>query len=354
MKYFYCCLIVLLFAFNADAKHNESRFFGADNHHINYIGRVDFSNPAKPRFWSPGVYVQAKFQGRSLELYLNDEQPDRNNYNYIEVAIDNNEPVRIRLTAKENHLTVATDLPDGDHIVIICKDTESGMGYIDFVGMKCEKLLSLKKPKRKMEFIGDSITCGAGTDESEIKCNKGLWFDEHNAYMSYGATVARELNAQYYLTSVSGIGMIHSCCNMAITMPQVFDKVILRNDSIRWDFSRYTPDVVTICLGQNDEIQDSAAFCSAYLKFVNRIRTYYPKADIVCLSSPMANAELTGMLKHLIPSVVKAANKAGDKRVTYFFFSRSYNSGCGGHPNMAEHQLIAAQLAAYLKELESW
>lgn len=354
MKYLYCCLIALLFVFNASAKHNEARFFGADDHHINYIGRVDFSNPAKPRFWSPGVYVQAKFQGTSLEIYLNDEQPDRNNYNYIEVVVDNNKPVRIRLNQKENHLMVATDLPSGDHIVTICKDTESGMGYIDFVGMKCDKLLSLKKPKRKIEFIGDSITCGAGTDESEIKCDKGLWFDEHNAYMSYGATVARQLNAQYHLTSVSGIGMIHSCCNMTVVMPQVFDKMMLRNDSIRWDFSRYTPDVVTICLGQNDGVQDSTAFCSAYLKFVNRIRTYYPKADIVCLSSPMANEELTGMLKRLIPSVVKAANNAGDKRVTYFFFSRSYNSGCGGHPNMAEHQLIAAQLTAYLKDLENW
>jgi lysophospholipase L1-like esterase len=354
MKYLYCSLITLLFAFQAFAKHNDVRFFGADDHHINYIGRVDFSNPAKPRFWSPGVYIQAKFKGTSLEIFLNDEQPDRNNYNYIEVAIDDNKPVRIRLTQKENHLIVANDLPDGDHIVTICKDTESGMGYIDFIGMKCDKLLSLKKPKHKIEFIGDSITCGAGTDESEIKCYKGLWFDEHNAYMSYGPTVARQLNAQYHLTSVSGIGLIHSCCNMPITMPRIFDKLMLQKDSIGWNFNRYTPDVVTICLGQNDGVQDSTAFCSAYLNFINHIRTYYPKADIVCLSSPMADKELTYTLKHFITSIVEAANKSGDKRITYFFFSRSYNSGCGGHPNMAEHQLIAAQLATYLKDLENW
>jgi lysophospholipase L1-like esterase len=48
-------------------------------------------------------------------------------------------------------------------------------------------------------------------------------------------------------------------------MPQVFDKVNMRIDSIPWDFKQYTPDVVTITLGQNDGIQDSVAFCSDYV-----------------------------------------------------------------------------------------
>lgn len=353
MKYSYCCLIALLFAFKVSAKRGETRFFGADDKHINYIGRVDLINPEKPRFWSPGVYVQAKFEGTSLEIFLNDER-DGSNYNYIEVAIDDNKPVRIKLTQKQNHLTIANDLPPGEHIVTICKDTESGIGYIDFVGMKCDKLLPLKKPKRKIEFIGDSITCGAGSDESEIKCNKGQWFDEHNAYMSYGPRTARQLNAQYHLTAVAGIGMIHSCCNIGITMPEVFDKVMLRNDSIKWNFSRYTPDVVTICLGQNDGVQDSAKFCGAYLAFINRVHAYYPKADIICLGSPMADETLTGMLKRFIPAIVQAANNAGNRQVTCFFFSRSYNGGCGGHPDMEQHGLIAEQLAAYIRDLENW
>jgi lysophospholipase L1-like esterase len=353
MKYIYCCLLILSLALSAQAKHFEASFFKADNRHINYIGRVDFSDPAKPRFWAAGVYIQAKFEGPSLEIFLNDEQ-DGHNYNYIEVVIDDKAPVRIRLTQKENHLILADHLPAGEHIVTICKDTESGIGYIDFIGMKCEKLLPLKKPKRKIEFIGDSITCGAGSDQSEIKCDKGQWFDQHNAYMSYGPRVARQLDAQYHLTAVAGLGVIHSCCGIDLTMPQVFDKVLLRDNKINWDFSRYTPDVVTICLGQNDGVQDSTAFCSAYLAFINRIHTYYPKADIVCLGSPMADELLTGMLKRFIPAIVKAANDAGDKHVTCFFFSRSYNSGCGGHPNMEEQGLIAEQLGAYLKDLEDW
>ncbi|MEZ4931043.1 MAG: hypothetical protein R2788_02790 [Saprospiraceae bacterium] len=48
---------------------------------------------------------------------------------------------------------------------------------------------------------------------------------------------------------------------MDVVMPPVFDNVDMRYDSIEWDFSKYQPDVLTICLGQNDGVQDSTAFC---------------------------------------------------------------------------------------------
>jgi len=356
MRSIFCLIIVALSIFYAHAKparDQNLKFFKADDQHISYVGRIDFTDPLKPKFWSPGVYVQAKFEGTSLEIFFNDEQP-YDNYNYLEIAIDNQPPFRIKATGKSNHIMVADHLSPGAHTVIICKDTESGMGYIEFLGLKCAKLLTVKKPHHKIEFIGDSITCGSGTDLSATTCATGKWFDEHNAYMSYGPLVARQLDAEWHLTSVSGIGLIHSCCNMNVTMPQVFDKVILRSDSLKWDFNKYTPDVVTICLGQNDGKQDSTAFCSAYVTFINRVRTYYPKADIVCLSSPMANTELTIMLKKYITGIQQYLNDHGDKKVYHYFFTRSYNDGCADHPDMAQHVLIAQQVTEYIKGLEKW
>jgi len=357
MKYTFCLLLSLLTTFCAfakPAKHNDVTFYKADNKNIKYIGRVDFSDPEKPRFWSPGVYVQAKFKGTSLSISVNDEELYGKTHNYLEIVIDDNKPYRIQTTGKTNVIEVAKDLSPGVHTVTICKDTESGIGYIDFLGFKCEKLLPVSEPKHKIEFIGDSITCGSGIDESVVKCDKGQWYDQHNAYLSYGPLVARELNAQWHITAVSGIGLIHSCCNMNILMPQVFDKVDLRDDSLKWIFSKYTPDVVTICLGQNDGKQDSTAFCSAYVAFVNRIRTYYPKADIICVSSPMANAELRTMLKKYITGIQQYLNNQGDKKVYHYFFEQSYNDGCGTHPGMAQHVLIAQQLAAYIKQVKNW
>src|SRR4029077_4929292 len=132
--------------------------------------------------------------------------------------------------------------------------------------IRCAKLVKPPSKRiRKIEFIGNSITCGTGSDLSEIPCGKGKWQDQHNAYMSYGAVTARTLGAQYHLSAVSGIGLMHSCCNMNIIMPQVFDKISMRNDTIKWDFKMYQPNVVTVCLGQNDGIQDSATFCKNYI-----------------------------------------------------------------------------------------
>jgi lysophospholipase L1-like esterase len=347
------CFILALSSLCGIAKADTLHFYGADNPKIKYVGRIEFSNPLAPRFWNPGVYVQAKFKGTSLVISVNDEEL-WGSHNYLEIAIDNNKPTRIQTTGKTNVIKVAENLSPGVHTVTICKDTESGIGYIEFVGLKCEALLPVSSPKRKIEFFGDSITCGMASDESVIKCDKGKWYDQHNAYMSYGPITARALNAEWQVTAVSGIGLIHSCCNLKITLPQVMDKVKLYADSIKWNFKSYVPDVVTICLGQNDGIQDSVAFCGAYVKLIDSIRTHYPKADIVCLTSPMGNAELTVALKKYISGIEQYMHTNGDKKVSHYFFSRSFNDGCGGHPSVAQHEVIAKELIGYVKGLERW
>jgi lysophospholipase L1-like esterase len=246
-------------------------------------------------------------------------------------------------------------LKNGRHTITIYKNTEANIGYLEFIGFKCKKLLPLPvKPKRKLEFIGNSITCGTGVDQSVVPCGKGKWHDQHNAYMSYGPRIARALNAQYHISAYSGIGLIHSCCNIATTMPEIFDKVNMRDNTIPWDFKSYQPDVVTICLGQNDGIQDSVKYTSAYVKFIETIRNHYPKAEIICLTSPMADARLTATMKNYLTGIVMYLNKKGDKGVDKFFFSRSWNNGCDGHPDLNDHEAIAGVLESFLKKKMKW
>lgn len=351
MKILYAFLLYLLIVGVCYAK--PVQLYKADNAYLHYVGRIDFSNKLKPRFWNPGVYVQARFEGTSVEVMIDDEVEYNKYHNYIEIAIDNRTPFRVQTTGKTNVIKAAENLPAGVHTITICKDTESGIGYLEMVGLKCEKLLPWKNNTRhKIEFIGNSITCGTGSDLLVKPCGQGEWYDQHNAYMSYGPTTARLLNAEWQLTAVSGIGLIHSCCDMDIVMPQVFDKVNLRVNQQSWDFSRYIPDVVTICLGQNDGKQDSVAFCSAYVSFINTIKSHYPKAAIVMLNSPMADESLTAVLKKYILGIEASFNKGSN--VHHYFYSRRFHSGCGDHPDMAEHQLMAKELSAYIKQLEMW
>ena len=353
-----CLALIILvhkFAF-ALPKGDGLKFYSADNSNIRYVGRVDFSNKLKPRIWAPGVYIQAKFKGPQCEIILNDEALGGNNLNYLEIVIDGNKPYRIQTTGKENVIKGPEGLPDGEHTILICKDTESNIGYIDFVGFRCEELLTLPaRPRRKIEYFGDSITSGTGMDQSVLPCGKGKWYDQHNAYMSYGPRTARNLNADWQLTALAGIGLVHSCCDLKVVLPQIVDKTFIVADSITWNFKNYQPDVVTICIGQNDgPQQDSTVYCSTYIKMLSAMRQHYPKADIVCLSSPMADATLTAVLHRYLTGIVATMNAHGDKKVSKYFFSRQYHNGCGGHPDIDDHKLIADELTAYIKQLKNW
>lgn len=328
------------------------RYYAANDKLIRYTGRIDFSNRLAPRCWSPGVYMEAKFEGSDCEVIVNDEEL-YGNHNYLEVVVDG-QARRIQTTGKSTVVKVAEALGSGTHSLLICKNTESNIGWIEFAGVRCRKLVALPAaPSRKIEFIGNSITCGASSDLSGIPCGAGKWHDQHNAWLSYGPRVARALQAQWHLTAVSGIGLMHSCCKLEILMPQVFDKVQLRTDSIAWDFSKYQPDLVTVCLGQNDGVQDSTVFCSRYIDFLGRLRKVYPKAVIMCLSSPMADSTLNAVLRRYIGAIVGDAGRR-DKKIHAFFYSRRYFHGCDTHPDVEEHGEMAKELGAYIKKVMQW
>jgi lysophospholipase L1-like esterase len=344
----------LFFSERSYSQQQPHSFFAADHPYIQYTGRIDYINPKLPRFWQPGVYITARFSGPDCAIILNDEILWGKNHNYLEIVVDG-KAIRVQTKAKRDTIIVAENLSADEHSLVVCKNTEANIGYLELVGIICKKLIKPSpKPVRKIEFIGNSITCGAGADPSEIPCGKGVWQDQHNAYMSYGPTTARALNAQYHLSAVSGIGLMHSCCNMNIIMPPVFDKISMRNDTIAWDFNKYQPDAVTICLGQNDGIQDSTAFCNNYIAFIKQLRGHYPKATLICLTSPMADASLAAFMKKTLTAIVNKENKSGDRKITSYFFSKQFHNGCDGHPDLAEHKVIAEELTAFIKKTMKW
>jgi hypothetical protein len=88
--------------------------FEADNPLFQYVGRIDFSDTKKPRFWSPGVYIKAKFKGPSCTLLINDQELWGQNHNYLEIVIDD-KPVRIQTKGKINEIIIADSLANTTH-----------------------------------------------------------------------------------------------------------------------------------------------------------------------------------------------------------------------------------------------
>lgn len=137
-------------------------------------------------------------------------------------------------------------------------------------------------------------------------------------------------------------------------MPAVVDKININKDSLIWNFSNYQPDLVTIGLGQNDGIQDSAKFCTAYISFIKQLRSYYPNARIILLNSPMADEPLRNFLEKSAQAVIQSLSYEGEKKIHNYSFKKRYIAGCDSHPSLQEHIEISDELTAFIRKTLRW
>jgi lysophospholipase L1-like esterase len=359
-------IFVLFFNFNRFAKAGEGAFYKPDNPCIHYTGRIDFNNTLKPRLCGAGSYFQFKLKGTFCDILVEDQNL-YGNHNYLSLVIDDQYRGRIKVSKEKRQYQLADSLDDSVHTILVCKATEAQIGYIDFLGIKCEQLLPFENSRiRKIEFIGNSITCGMGSDLSGIPCDSGAWYDQHNAYLAYGPLIARELDADWLLSSVSGIGITRNWNSDGPTMPQVYQNINL--DTVannRWEAASYVPDLVSICLGTNDFSDgdgtyqraplDSARFVNDYIQFVKFIRNRYPEAQICCLSSPMHSGEKSRRLTNYLQKVMENWKKSGkDEKIHLFVFAASYNNGCSCHPDQNDQQKMAEELLPFYKKVMGW
>ena len=105
----------------------------------------------------------------------------------------------------------------------------------------------------RLEFLGDSITCGDNIFMSEDINGKEVKVED--GYRTYAAYCARELSADYNVMCISGNGFICSLFGTPLLdipdrYPYVCDLAPEGKDE--WDFSKYTADVVVVNLGTND------------------------------------------------------------------------------------------------------
>jgi len=369
----------------------------ADDPKIVYSGRIDFTDPAAPRFSSPAVGVRARFQGTSATVLFKDQ----NRYgkrNYYDAVIDEDKvaadgsslAISIKITPSDaTRYEVIAGLPAGEHSIALVKRTEASIGYGDFLGFEFDGPILDPGPKRtrKLEFIGDSISCGVGDDlplhkgqnPDETYCKEEEWgVPYHDAYLTFGPVAARALDAEYHVTAVSGIGVTRVYSSNPSydlrTMPEVYDKLYLeQTDSPDWDTSRYVPDAVVIALGTNDfspgdnsedmprEQMTVAKFVPPYEAFLDDLMGYYPDAEFFLLSSPMLSNDWPDpsfMYKSSLEEAIAQieadyADKGG--KVHALNVLDTAGKGCGTHPSASEQQQIAEQnLIPALREVLGW
>lgn len=327
------------------------------------VGRFAFNNANQLELISSGVHFRFSFEGTACNILA--ALPAGAPHNYLQYEVDGVYRQRVKVAPGATQTITINATGSGRHTVTIYKATEAHTGAVLIQNIVGHNLKPIAIPKTPLiEFIGNSITCGASADPSEVPCGTGAYHDQHNAYMAYGPRVARSLGTAFILNSVSGIGIYRNWNSDGPTMPQVYPQTDFQLNSNRpWNFSLFQPQVISIALGTNDFSNgdgkrerkpfDSAQFVSQYIQFVKTVKSKNRSAKLALLSSPMVHGTNRTLLQNCITAVKREIDLfyPADQPVALYFFKPMQARGCTGHPNVEDHALLAAELLPFFKSL---
>ena len=342
-----------------------------DNEMLSYSGRIDFDDRLAPVLVYACSSIGMKFTGTSLKaVIVNHRSCWTNELGYF---IDG-EQKRFTLSSDEEKktYTLAENLPEGTHELLLFKRMDSCHTFT-FYGFEIDdgaKVLALpEKPKRKMEFFGDSVSCGEVSEAVEYAGKPDPEHDGQysNSWYSYAWMTARKLNAQIHDTSQGGISLLDDTGWFAAPhykgVESCYDKIEYHPDlgpTKQWDFSQYIPNVVVVAIGQNDnhpvdymaedyDSEKSENWRKHYQAFIEKLMELYPKAQIILATTILCHD------KSWDRSIDEVCTRIGSERVHHFLYTKN-GSGTPGHIRIPEAEQMSDELAAYITSLgdEIW
>lgn len=335
----------------------EGEWIKPDDKSIVYVGRVSFRNPLAPTFNYPGTEIRAGFTGTSLKMVCKPMS------GYFMVSIDGCKAFKVGYNApKDSVVTLAAALKPGKHTVRAMYAIEGCNRKPDFRGFILDngcRLFKPELPKHRIEFIGNSITCGFG---NESLSGKDPFEDEtENHYYSYATIVSDRLNAVHTSISRSGIGAYRNCAGpsegSSNDMPEEYPYTQLYDHSELWDFARYTPEAVCINLGTNDLSTPGykiELYEQAYRDFLKTVRSHYPQAPIILLTGTMLQGDVNNLQIEVLNRIADDFKKAGDNNIYRLDLTPQKGDlayGACYHPSYKQHQKMADELYPLLKKL---
>lgn len=341
------------------ARADSAALMPANHPAIVYEGRYDITPAGGVRWGFPGVTAHLHFRSDSLLVKMEASDEDL----YFDLSVDGAPPTVLRVDKGVADYSLFKAERAAEHTIVLTRRNESWQGTCTLLefsfGPTREWLSAPELPRRKLMFIGDSVTCGemvAYADGREMRAKLNS-----NARVSYGMLLARRLNAQCHLVSYGGRGIIRDWQGIRDTRnaPQFYELALPDDPAVRWDHRRYVPDAIGIQLGTNDfnqGIPDQNEFINAYVQFVEKVRRDAPNALIFLMDSPIVNDEPTrgprrAALHSYLEQIVARLNSP-----KVILAPLSYYPGVpkNGHPTGAEHEAMAGELEPLLRRKLGW
>lgn len=289
-------------------------------------------------------------------------------------AIPEEPTARITLSKRENHIVLFDSPVEKTVTVSVMKFSEAAFGYAGFKSLELEGdlLSSPESPatesQLKLEFIGDSITCGYGIE--------GVWekdtftTQQERPDKAYAFLTAKALGAQVQLCSWSGIGLISNYVDPeTIMLPDTHwlmqanwpytDKSLSLRLGIEpevWDGAGYEPDIVVIHLGTNDiswvrGMEERRLEYTAQLRqLIEAVHRRSPRAKICCCLGIMGE-QLNASVEEAVNLFKKDFPNVAAKAVLFTQQLEEDGIAADWHPSAVTHKKAAELLAEALRTL---
>lgn len=342
----------------------------ASDPRVTIVGRTAVDGDNVTFNWT-GVYARISFTGNYLAMKVSDT-----NKNYYNIWIDksaDNPADKLVTTFGSDSLVVLVDeadlaaiygkkIPAGAHNILIRKRTEGNQGTTTIHSFITNGDLVQAEPlkPRMIEFVGDSYTCGYGTEG--LNAREKFRPDTENSNYSYAAIVSRYFDADCYVIAHSGLGIARNyadnspkCC-----MPELYNKLLdgtEPDNTTEWDASAsdFKPAMTVIMLGTNDfSVRRQpilSLWKSQYLKLLNAIKANYGTDHPILCCAAKGNADMLDYVRAAVES-------AGLKNVTFMGHGQSVFAedefGSDGHPNYQGHRKYAHAVIPYICTITGW
>lgn len=289
--------------------------------------------------------------------------------NLCRIAIYVNDELKETLTidSQKKAVTVINEKKAVSAKIRVAKLTESAQsmfGIKEIVLDKKGKISPVAEKALKIEFIGDSITCGYGVEAANQF--QPFTTQTENAEKAYAYLTAKNLDADYSIVSYSGFGIYSGYTgdgnrNTTSLVPTNYENIAFSwsnpgYNSLKWDFAQFVPNLIVVNLGTNDvsycknDSKKRAAYKDAYVEFLKDLRAKNPDAYIIATLGIMGD-ELYSQMESAVATYSKST---GDARVCAFYLephTAADGYGADWHPSEKTQQDRAQVMTEFIQSL---
>lgn len=314
------------------------------------------------------AYVEFELEGSYLAAELASEGGAADFQAWIAVYVNDMEVPykKFSLEAGKKEYVLWENDTEEKVLVRVVKSSENQYAYAaicNFILNEDAEVTKTEAKEKHIHFIGDSITCGFG---NEGGADQPFLTETENPLRAYAALTAKKLDAEFTLTSWSGIGIISSYVDPDVEVPNtgvLVPKIYPYTDyslfaRMGWEMETYDCTksnfdmiVINLCTNDSSYTRDhedrKQAFKEEYANFLKYLQTCYPGTPIVCCAGAMNR-----MLMSEVCEATKMATKP-ESPVYYYQFSEGKpedGEGSVGHPSLIRHDIMSTELSNWIRE----